>query len=726
MANADPPRRGRVAECAAVTVLFGVATWLLTAPLFDDPSGSLLSTRSLTNWLMSSNTDLFIWVLAWDWHALTTQPWSFWDANILHPTPRSLTAVFPRLGHLPIFGPIYAVTGNPVAAHQWNMLANYALSGGALYALLRHWGVRRSAALAGAFIYALCPARVHAATSPSMVAGQYLPLGLLFLRRAHDRPGWRNGVAATFFLTWQAACSVAHVFLVPLVAIAYATWAFLGRSAGSRHQKAALAIPALVAALLSALMVAPMVAAVAEGRLDVPPGIGPEAYYRLSSAQSLADFFDRATFFRGGNEPNRFATPLYLGWTTVGAALLGVALRRRGVGRIWGAGALLGAAAAAALLSLGPRGAIATKLWLLLAGAIPGVMTVVMPSHLGVLVVFAAATAAGVGFDRVLTLVGHPLVRRVVAAALITIVAWEFRLLRGEHGIETTPRSAYPPRVFSLLAERPAGSLLEIPIDICRMDSNIASSRVMFDSTFHWRPIIDGLSELRPAHRAELQALVATLPDARALDLLVRIGDLRHIIMRASALPVAERYKWVDVDALHEVGFADGRLLLEVDGDRPGEPLTDRFLALDRQATTLLDTPVAPLPISAQRMEAAVELAVATAWPGLPLRARATISNPTDHTWPVLGGTRDLRVHLIHYWVDEAGRMLSDAPERTAIPFDLAPGESVSFSFCTAPPLTLGAVRLQVAVAQGERRFQGEPGSTDVELRPFEWEEDID
>lgn len=716
MATADQTRRGRVAEFAAATLLFGVATWFLTSPLFDDPSGSLLSTRSITTWLLTSNTDLFIWVLAWDWHALTTQPWAFWDANILHPTENSLAAVFPRLGHLPVFGPIYAFTGNPVAAHQWNMLANYALSGAALYILLRHWGVRPLAALAGGFIYALCPARINGAATPSLVAGQYLPLGLLFLQRTAESSGWRNPALAALFLVWQAACSLVHVFLVPLVAF---TWAiYCGLNAATRRRAMLLFAIAAVTTLFAALMIAPMVAAVVQGRLEAPPGLGPDAYYHLGSVRSLADLLNRGIFFHGGGDATRVATPLYLGWTTLGAALLAGLLRSGGAARVWGGAALLTGAGIATALALGPRGPLLTAPWTLMAKAAPGAVTLLMPSHFGFFLVLVAAVFAATGVDRAVHRLRWPVARRVAAVLVIALVAWEFRLLRGEHGLQTMPRSPFPPRVYSLLEDRPSGAVLEVPIDTCRIDSNIAKARAMFDSTFHWRPLLNGLGELPPTQRTEMNALVSALPDRRALHLLARIADLRHVVLHATAMPVAERYAWMDVAELREAGFADGRLLLEFDG-APGPSLTERFRSLDQQSTTLQDTPVAALPESARVVEAQVFLGVAASSPRLPMRAQATVTNASDRPWPVLGGRRDQRVELLHYWEDVGGNLLGEV-ERTPLPFDLVPGESVSFPFCTSPPAAQGTVFLRATVAQGEARFRGEPARAELELRPFQ------
>jgi hypothetical protein len=410
------------------------------------------------------------------------------------------------------------------------------------------------------------------------------------------------------------------------------------------------------------------------------------------------------------------ATPLYLGWATVAAALLFPALRRRGA--VWGGGALALCAALAAALTFGPRGPL-TAIWELLAAVTPGATTLLLPSHFGFVVILAAAVFAGLGLDRALSTLPWTAARLVLVTVLVVAAAWEFRLLRGEHGIAVAPRSPHAPRIYSVLRDRPAGSILEIPIDNCRLDSNIAKSRTMFDSTFHWRPLLNGLGELPQAHRAEIDLLVSVLPDPRAVRLLARIADLRHIVAHASAMPVAERYTWMAVEEIREVGFADGRFLMEITGDI-GPSLTERFRALDLQDTTLLDNPVAPVAASGQEMEIAVALGTRAAAPRIPIVARAVVRNPSDRPWPVLGGPLRRRVGIVHYWEDESGERIGAEPEHTRLPFDLGPGESISFPFCTSPPLGEGLVYLRAAVVQGDQWFRGEPGRTALELRPFQ------
>ena len=60
---------------------------------------------------------LHVWILAWVAHALATDPAHILDANINYPAPAQLTGSEHFATSQLVFGPLYALTGNPV--RQW-------------------------------------------------------------------------------------------------------------------------------------------------------------------------------------------------------------------------------------------------------------------------------------------------------------------------------------------------------------------------------------------------------------------------------------------------------------------------------------------------------------------------------------------------------------------------------------------------------------------------------
>lgn len=713
-ATAPLPTYRKVVEFIAATAVYAACAYFLLAPLFDHPGSTLLDTSSIASWLLAPNTDLFIWVLSWDWHSLTTQPSSFWNANILSPMQESLTAVFPRLGHLPVFGPVAAITGNAVEANQINLLANFALSGGALYALMRHWGVSRPAAFFAGFVYALCPSRVSSAATPSLVAGQYLPLGILFVDRAAANRSWGDSLIASLFLIWQAFSALAYAYLVPLIGLVYIGLAPL-RSGRERLDLRVL-MPFAASLVAVGFLIAPTVAAVSAGRLEAPNTAG---FLELGAAGSWADYLSRSSFFKGGSRPNAIATPLYVGWITLALVVVGIV---RGAGAAvprWLKQVLLASTALAVVLTFGPAGTVLRKGWEIFGKVVPGASTLLLPSHFGMLFVLTASAFAGLGLDRALAALSPAALRLAVAVAVLAATGWELRL--GATGIEVSDRSPYPSRVYSLLRDQPDGALLEIPFDSCRLDSPIAQARTMFDSTSHWRPILNGFGELRQSSHDQLLALTAALPDVRALDLLARIADLRHIIARTSQLSIAERRTWLGTKSIREVGYADGRLLLEVGMSRHPS-LTASFRNLRKLTTTLRGIPVGPVPESGRIMRASAEFDLLGSAPGIPVRARVTVQNPTDQGWPVLGGNPDEAVQIAYRWERLDGTPFTKPRKerRTPLPFDLAPGESVTTNICVIPPAADGPVYLVVGVAQGDEWFDGPVARAGLVLRAFD------
>jgi hypothetical protein len=82
---------------------------------------------------------LVSWILAWDVHALTTDPMHLFDANIFYPVKRSLAFSEHLLGVLPIFAPVFLLTGNATVGYNLVLLLSFALSGVAMFALSFYW-----------------------------------------------------------------------------------------------------------------------------------------------------------------------------------------------------------------------------------------------------------------------------------------------------------------------------------------------------------------------------------------------------------------------------------------------------------------------------------------------------------------------------------------------------------------------------------------------------------
>jgi len=141
------PRATRlVPGIVAAALLYATATVALSWPLFRHPGTTVLDTQSLygkASILVQRDVNLTIWALAWDAHALVTDPLHLFDANAFFPSKLTLACSEHMLGNLPLSGPVQLLTGNPVLAHQATLLASFVLSGLAMAAYVLYWTAGR-------------------------------------------------------------------------------------------------------------------------------------------------------------------------------------------------------------------------------------------------------------------------------------------------------------------------------------------------------------------------------------------------------------------------------------------------------------------------------------------------------------------------------------------------------------------------------------------------------
>src|SRR5206468_10440784 len=125
------PRRRRYALFGAIAVMYLAACRVMLAPICNFER---LATASY-----GGDARAFIWVLAWDNHAVLDRVPSLFDANKLYPLPNAL-AYGEHLFGISLFTlPIYAITRNPVLAYNLVWVLTYVLTAAAVHWLaLRH------------------------------------------------------------------------------------------------------------------------------------------------------------------------------------------------------------------------------------------------------------------------------------------------------------------------------------------------------------------------------------------------------------------------------------------------------------------------------------------------------------------------------------------------------------------------------------------------------------
>jgi hypothetical protein len=189
----------RVRRAATIGVLYAALTLVMTWPVGVQPAAHRMGG--------GADPSLYVWTIGWGVHALTTQPWAAFDANIFFPHKYTLAYSENLLGSSLLAIPVVWLTGDPLAAT--NIVAVLAVwlcaMGG--YFLGRQLGFSRPAAFLCGVIFAFTPPRF--ARLPQMHMGpiQWVPFALAFLHRYFQRGRAWDLRWAGAFLSLQALTS---------------------------------------------------------------------------------------------------------------------------------------------------------------------------------------------------------------------------------------------------------------------------------------------------------------------------------------------------------------------------------------------------------------------------------------------------------------------------------------------------------------------------------------
>ncbi len=175
---------------------FAVLTFIYTIPLSLDPGGRALD--------LGADTRLFLWTLAWDLHALVSQPLSLFQANIFFPTPDTLAYSEHLLGTAILGSPWLAATGSPLLALNAVLLISCVGAGAGTYFLARRVGVGVAGALAAGVIFAFAPPRFFRLGQAHLAVVLWMPLCLGFVHTYAAGGSRKHLLAAVAFFTLQA------------------------------------------------------------------------------------------------------------------------------------------------------------------------------------------------------------------------------------------------------------------------------------------------------------------------------------------------------------------------------------------------------------------------------------------------------------------------------------------------------------------------------------------
>jgi hypothetical protein len=534
-----------------------------------------------------------IWALAWQTHALATDPSRWADANIYHPVPRALLYGPTGTGALPLFAPVFAATGNPILAANLLVILGCALTAWTLGLVTTRWtGSRAAGAIAGATFLATPWVQWEwVPRCPHYAMLFWFPL--VIERAARAALGWRDVAVLTLLLALQGAVEI--VYLAPAVFVPVAAIAALRLVRRSTRPGGARLAVAVVAGML---MLSPLAAGHLAVRRDNPqlalqspwqarrPAATTTARRPPVLPWSLLGWWQ--TYDDKAPSPPMAVPPLAFLVIAAGAASL--ALRGRHASdddrrRFWWHAMLWTAAGVA--LALPQRaeiwGAVVTLPNAWLQQLIPALGALRVPARLGVaglmgLCLLAGLAAAELAVRSRVLREGRGAVAALAAAALSLALLLQARLHVGyPPGFVSSP--VPPPYVLPAGLSTPygrelragRGPLLEVGAAVFRSGSRRAGmeSFAMARSIAHWRPLLNGYSSYFPQQYERSLLLAARLPDdLGALRALRQETGLELILVWPRQLPRPVRAAWEALArsggnaALELVGEGDRRALL--------------------------------------------------------------------------------------------------------------------------------------------------------------------
>jgi hypothetical protein len=145
------------------------------------------------------------WIIAWDIHALETQPLHLFDANNFYPYRNTLAYSENLLTTALLAAPWMWLTGNPVLAHNVLTLLSFALGGYCACLLIERLTDSLWGGIVGGFVFAFAHYRLGQISHIQLLTSWWTPLALHYLERFFSER--RNRDIACF-----AACFIAQAW----------------------------------------------------------------------------------------------------------------------------------------------------------------------------------------------------------------------------------------------------------------------------------------------------------------------------------------------------------------------------------------------------------------------------------------------------------------------------------------------------------------------------------
>lgn len=535
-------------EVVWVPIVFVALTIVLTSPLSIHPGSTVLP--------LGGDTNLMIWMLAWDVHALSQRPWALFDANIFAPERFTLAYSENCAGSALIAAPFLWSTRNPVLAMNAVVLIACVLCGAGTYLLARRLGLSRPASVLAGIVFAFAPPRLLRLGQLHLAPVQWIPFCLASVHRYLDAGRGRDIKIAALLFTLQVTTSGHGGLFLIIALLCLVAWRALRReSLWLSRLPRDLGLVGVACLILLVSFMWPYRVVQREQGL----------HRTLRDAQiftpNLASYLESPSPVHRGlvswlPKPKGHAKAvLFPGIVPLVLAPFGVwtVLRDRTSRARFGVYVLV--LIVSAWLMLGPDYGLYALLY-----RMPAANFTRVPSRYVTLALLALAVLAAGGFDA-LTARLRPWTRSGLAAALGVFLAIEFHVMP----LNAQRYQAEIPAADRWLGHRSKPfTIAEVPVIDPSMvvQASNRQSFYMIHSMAHWQKTVNGYSGHEPSRHRQLYRRLVTFPDERSLASLRRFG-VDYVVVHTTYYPQGE---WEPVRE-RLVKYSSRLTLLYNDGD---------------------------------------------------------------------------------------------------------------------------------------------------------------
>jgi hypothetical protein len=522
---------------------------------------------------------LNVWIIAWVGHALITDPFNLFNANIFYPYPNTLAFSETLLPQGLFALPFNLAFDNTVLGYNLVLLASFFLAAYAMYLFVFDLTRSRGAGIVAGIIFAFNPYNLGNLAQVQLLSFGWMPLAMLWLRRLmrestvvsrqstvntqQSSVNCRFSIAdfrlcflCAIFFSLQALSSFYYAFLAGFAVALYIIWFLIAyhTSLFTVHHSLFTVYRSLFTRLaLSTALIAIIVIPFFIPYLQVQREMGFERkviesepfsaslkLYTEVSPQNLLYgklLAPNPPVILGGYPLDN----LFPGIIAIALAVIGIVATKNRDKWFYFLLLTLGF-----FLSLGPRLFIApnapteiTLPYRWLYDAFPLMRALRAPVRFDALVMFALALLAGFGIQNSkfviraarskLRIANYERFARITNL-LIPLIALEYLALPAAQ-ITTVPVWNEIPESVRWLARQPRTTILELP-----MLSDPLDLTPQYFSTYHWQSTPDGYSGFNPGKRGEIAYEMQTFPNDRSLALVQALGA-QFVVVHSEQMP---------------------------------------------------------------------------------------------------------------------------------------------------------------------------------------------